>query len=1826
MKIRILVLLLILVLSILCSCGHTHEFSSIYSTDESNHWHVCKCGEKGDLSEHTFGEGTVTVFPTTEREGIMTYTCSVCQYKKNETIEKLSPEHTHTFDHLCYDDTNHWRECICGEKSEIAAHTWDEGKITVHPTIDSVGEKIYTCTVCFLERTEELEQLDPDHTHSFVINGSDEIDHWLECVCGKKEQRSAHTWDGGVVTIPATEVETGITTYECTECRRKATKTNPSTRDNGLSFLQSTHYRITNKLAKTPLTIEAEIYVSPSVTGRAGAVFGNYYGIREDFLLEIYEGGVPRFYYSDAAGNIKDIKFTNIDVRTGDFVHIALTFDFENKAIIFYLNGEAAQVIPCEADLADDITRYQFVVGGDNRSNNGIFFKGEIRSVSAYSDVRTAEEIKRSYENGTNLYADDILVSYLLNENSGGKDIKDLTGNGYDIPKEWLDSNEVELDYTYSFAVVGDTQWLSKYTPEKMEGIYDWIIENKDDRKIAHVFGLGDITEDWNTPGKETEWIRAQQYIYKLNGIVPYSLVRGNHDESKYFNKYFATDAYISQFGGEFMNEGDVRNSYKLVTIGSTDYLFLTLDYGASDEILQWANEVVLAHPNHRVIVTTHGYHGFDGGHLNYDNTPSSGNITSASDVDTSVGDNGNRGYNNGQQIWEKFVSLHPNIFLVMSGHTPMEDVFVLQTEGVHGNVVNQLLIDPQWMDPQKGGVGMVCMLYFSEDGSQMEIEWICTDTGKYYKEMNQFGLDLTDSINTPSHDFKDSYNETYHYKACDCGYIYNEVAHVFDGGSLNSDGFMVYSCECGYKRIASATDDPVAKELQQLLESYYNGGAYFAGSIFYGDGKFWTTDAADYRLTEDYLTLHDLVLGRYGDLKLDLGWNCHEGVYSSANESAILGVAMFVQTAKADEVNVGGITKVSIEANGAQLIIKLWSGESVSSTTTVGLYATTTLVLQTGDVVGEIYTKVNANYLCEILPPEMTGYVREYDKIILDSRHSSLERTVYYSTITTWDGKSASTSLKGSGTAEDPFLIESGADLAYIRDVVNGAAAQVPNFSGKYFKMTQSIDLGGHDIYIGSYPGWANRKGFFGFFDGNHCTIRGLNSTNSLFGTIENGWLKNLSVYGKVNGNTTIGGIVGYVANGGVLDNLTSYVTVTGVNTLGGVVGNAENQASTVSNCVNYGTVNGSSWIIGGVVGSGGNIVTNCVNFGNVNCSANDCVGGIAGSTKNTGSISNCYNYGKITARGKAGGIVGQANKPIVNCINYGDVNGVWALGGILGYVKGEDSASISDCVNFGNVVGSSTGNGGVFGIHEGGADAKGVVIIRNCINNGTASGTWGVGGIAGDTPGKITDCVNNGTISAKGEVGGIVGKAYGEITGCVNNGHIIGAQAIIGGIVGNLHVTTHGKEIWTTNVNNGILEGPDAQQIIGKGYVYVEEAPVAPGPITVEEFESQPAMFGSPWVSNNTRMKIVVKISLKKGTVITFLGDTSVYCWGVMETTDKDNASAGAWKDSGWNTSWDDSSSNTYTTTYATGYLVLTVGKLNDSGKPGLELTQTELDNIHSMFKIEGMKASGDASDSVNNPWLDEDMVSINHRGWYQAPENTLSAYEESYNKGFKYVECDVQFTKDGVPVLLHDDTIDRTSNGSGSIGSLTYEQLLQYDFSYDDNDNVNDFSAYRGEKIPTFEEFIALCKRLGLHPYIEIKGSITEAEAALLVKIVSDADMLDQVSWLSFSGDALAKIVTCDPTARLVWVLTDTYDSKIASNNIPFAKANLMTGESEVVFDLYYTLVSQSIVDLLETNNIPLEVWTVNDINSIKNLHPYVSGVSSDMYNAKEILATE
>ena len=147
--------------------SHKHSYGTEWKFDSNNHWHECSCGEKSGTAAHTWDSGTVTVQPTTDKEGEKTFTCTVCGKTKTETLGKLPPSHKHSYGtEWKSDNSNHWHECSCGEKSGTAAHRWDSGTVTVQPTTDREGEKTYTCTVCGRTRTETLDKLPPSHTEN----------------------------------------------------------------------------------------------------------------------------------------------------------------------------------------------------------------------------------------------------------------------------------------------------------------------------------------------------------------------------------------------------------------------------------------------------------------------------------------------------------------------------------------------------------------------------------------------------------------------------------------------------------------------------------------------------------------------------------------------------------------------------------------------------------------------------------------------------------------------------------------------------------------------------------------------------------------------------------------------------------------------------------------------------------------------------------------------------------------------------------------------------------------------------------------------------------------------------------------------------------------------------------------------------------------------------------------------------------------------------------------------------------------------------------------------------------------------------------------------------------------------------------------------------------------------------------------------------------------------------------------------------------------------------------------------------------------------------
>lgn len=296
------------------------------------------------------------------------------------------------------------------------------------------------------------------------------------------------------------------------------------------------------------------------------------------------------------------------------------------------------------------------------------------------------------------------------------------------------------------------------------------------------------------------------------------------------------------------------------------------------------------------------------------------------------------------------------------------------------------------------------------------------------------------------------------------------------------------------------------------------------------------------------------------------------------------------------------------------------------------------------------------------------------------------------------WDGSIATEFAGGTGTEDDPYQIETAAQLAYFSD--SFAGSNYPEFGDSYFVLTNDIDLNGLDwTPIGSYINPTNY--FSGYFDGQGYTISNMYiqvdavkqyDTVGLFG-ISEATIVNLNVQGEIiiNCDASVayyGGIVGLQC--GDMDNCTSDVDITlnGTNYnyayLGGITGDFQG-GYTMSNCINYGDLTISNDASYGIIYVGGiagdlyqSTIESCLSAGDItNENSYATIGGITGYAFNSNGdssvISNSCSTGTITndTAAKVGGIVGKISVSyktdeeesygveIVDCMFVGSIEG---------------------------------------------------------------------------------------------------------------------------------------------------------------------------------------------------------------------------------------------------------------------------------------------------------------------------------------------------------------------------------------------------------------------------------------------------------------------------------------------------------------------------------------------------------------------------------------
>jgi glycerophosphoryl diester phosphodiesterase len=224
--------------------------------------------------------------------------------------------------------------------------------------------------------------------------------------------------------------------------------------------------------------------------------------------------------------------------------------------------------------------------------------------------------------------------------------------------------------------------------------------------------------------------------------------------------------------------------------------------------------------------------------------------------------------------------------------------------------------------------------------------------------------------------------------------------------------------------------------------------------------------------------------------------------------------------------------------------------------------------------------------------------------------------------------------------------------------------------------------------------------------------------------------------------------------------------------------------------------------------------------------------------------------------------------------------------------------------------------------------------------------------------------------------------------------------------------------------------------------------------------------------------------------------------------------------------------------------------------------------------------------------NPWLREYRpLSVAHRGHSIAcPENTLEAYRKAIELGVEMIECDVNITRDGTLVMIHDSTLDRTTTGSGRISAATWEEIKQLDAG------AKFKPEFAGVRVPSTEETLLLYKEAGILSCFEVKGADADESDRIalgLVELFVKHNMLDTAFLSSYHHEALHLAKSKCP--ELLLAPERLPDDAPADPPEALRQAKAF---SAPVLQHQYTVLTADVVRALHENEIAVWSWSTTD----------------------------
>lgn len=214
---------------------------------------------------------------------------------------------------------------------------------------------------------------------------------------------------------------------------------------------------------------------------------------------------------------------------------------------------------------------------------------------------------------------------------------------------------------------------------------------------------------------------------------------------------------------------------------------------------------------------------------------------------------------------------------------------------------------------------------------------------------------------------------------------------------------------------------------------------------------------------------------------------------------------------------------------------------------------------------------------------------------------------------------------------------------------------------------------------------------------------------------------------------------------------------------------------------------------------------------------------------------------------------------------------------------------------------------------------------------------------------------------------------------------------------------------------------------------------------------------------------------------------------------------------------------------------------------------------------------------------------FLTVGHRGVMGVePENTLRSFARAEREGLDQIELDLHLSKDGALVVMHDDEVDRTTDGTGRIGDLTLDELRELD-------------AGRGERVPVFEEVLDAVTG-------PVQAEIKDVAAArVLAKVLLERDEVGRVSVLSFHDEALREIHELLPESHRVLVA-----SELGPDLVARARA---VGARMVSLEL--PQLSLDVVRQCQEAGLAVIAWTVNTPQELALAHAFgLDGIVTDL----------